>query len=102
VDSPSFYVENLTFKARIGISENGLELNHSEWKVIVNPLAFLGAKLPSEKHEIVRGEDFFSYKTVNYEFGFGSHGAPKIFLALHKPIPENSLDIQLDVSFSFV
>jgi len=103
VDGPDFHLENPTLKARVGISANGLEINHAEWKLGVNPLALLGSKFPGEKHEIVKGEDFFSFKTPNYEFGFGFHGAPKIFLALHKPIPGNQLDILLDVCcFSFL
>lgn len=98
MDGPSFQLDNPALKARIGISANGLEFHHSEWNVGVNPLATLGVKLPSEKHEIVKGEDFFSFKTPHFEFGFGFHGAPKQFLVLHKPIPGNTLDIELDVS----
>ena len=97
VEATHFHREIAGLQVHVGISANGLEIHHPEWQVVANPFAFLGAKLPSDKHEIMCREDFFSLKTQHYKYGFGLHGAPKIFLALHKPSPGNTLDIQLDV-----
>jgi hypothetical protein len=102
VDHPSYEIDSPILKSKVAISRNGLLIANPDWEIVVDPLTFLGAKLPSDKFEIAKGDDFISYKTPHFEFGLGFHGSMKMFLVLHKPIPGNSLEFHLNVCFNSV
>lgn len=42
IEGPDFHLENPTLHARVGISAIGLDFDHSEWKLSLNPLGSLG------------------------------------------------------------
>ena len=97
VEESAHEVEHPALNAKLNISKNGLVISGAEWSAHLNPLSFLGPKLPSEKFEILQGDDAFVLKTAHFEFGFSAHGGSKFFVVLHKTVPGNVLDLHFEV-----